>query len=378
MSAPSRPSAQAALRVSAAASSAVSTTSRRPDEAGQACTKLAQNAPVRVGFLLLSDYSMIAFANAIEVFRMANYLSRQTLYTWDVVPAQTLGATASNGLNLAATASIDSLGGCDMVLVCGGIDVRAATDEYVRGTLRHLAARQVPLGALCTGSYALASAGLLDGHRCAVHWENLAAMREEFPKVVFAQAVFTIDRDRYTCSGGTAPLDMALHLVRERHGSQLATQISEQFILERQRASTDRQRMPQPECIGPGYQHLTEAAEIMAANIEEPLALQEIAEAISISLRQLERLFHRYYAMNPAQYYMNLRLRRARELLTHSSLPIMQITIACGFQSSSHFCKAYRNLFGHPPSEERRRFIGESVARKVQRGVGSALAAMPV
>jgi transcriptional regulator GlxA family with amidase domain len=370
MPAPHRPStsASAALRVtSATATSSVSALRPAGDAAGAACTNVAPDVPVRVGFLLLSDYSMIAFANAIEVFRMANYLSRRTLYTWDVVPAQELGATASNGLNVHATASVESLGGCDMVLVCGGIDVRAATDEHVRGTLRHLAARQVPLGALCTGSYALASAGLLDGYRCAVHWENLAAMREEFPKVVFAQAVFTIDRDRYTCSGGTAPLDMALHLVRERHGSQLATQISEQFILERQRASTDRQRMPQPECIGPGYQHLTEAAEIMAANIEEPLALQEIAEAIHISLRQLERLFHRYYSMNPAQYYMNLRLRRARELLTHSSLPIMQITIACGFQSSSHFCKAYRNLFGHPPSEERRRFIGESTARKVQR-----------
>jgi transcriptional regulator GlxA family with amidase domain len=263
-----------------------------------------------------------------------------------------------------ATGDLDSLRHCDLVLVCAGIDVRSATDEQVRQTLRHLAAQNIPLGALCTGSHALASAGLLDGYRCAVHWENLAAMREEFPAVRWAQAVFMIDRDRYTCSGGTAPLDMALHIIREHHGPQLATQISEQFILERQRATTDHQRMPQPECIGPGYQHLSEAADIMAANIEEPLSLQEIANAIQLSLRQLERLFHRYYSMNPAQYYMNLRLRRARELLTHSAMPIMQITIACGFQSSSHFCKAYRSLFGHPPSDERRISILSGKARK--------------
>jgi transcriptional regulator GlxA family with amidase domain len=347
-----------------------------PQGPSSCSTKVAPDQATRVGFLLLNDYSMIAFANAIEVLRMANYLSRRTLYTWDVVPAHDASA-ASNGLKLTTASTFEDLAACDIVLVCGGIDVRAATDADLRNTLRHLAARRVPLGALCTGSYALASAGLLDGYRCAVHWENLAAMREEFPNVVFAQAVFTIDRDRYTCSGGTAPLDMALHLVRERHGSQLATQISEQFILERQRASTDRQHMPKPECIGPGYQHLTEAGEIMAANIEEPLTLQEIANVVGISLRQLERLFDRYYSMNPAQYYMNLRLRRARELLTHSTLPIMQITIACGFQSSSHFCKAYRNLFGHPPSEERRRFNGESMARKVRRGssAGSAVSA---
>jgi transcriptional regulator GlxA family with amidase domain len=210
------------------------------------------------------------------------------------------------------------------------------------------------MGSLCTGAYALASAGLLDGHRCAIHWENLAAISEEFPKVQFSTEVFIVDRDRITCSGGTSPLHLMLHLMRERFGAKLVMDVSEQFIIERLRASKDRQRIPQPECIGPGYQHLTEAAEIMAANIEEPLPLAELASAINLSLRQLERLFHRYFSMNPAQYYMNLRLRRAQELLTHSSMPIMQVTVACGFQSSSHFCKAYRSLFGQSPSEERR------------------------
>lgn len=311
--------------------------------------------PTRVGFVLLRNYSMIAFANAIETFRMANYISRRTLYTWSVLTADEAEAPASNGLTIGTTLAPGEVERCDMVFVCGGVGVRAATDEPTRRLLRHCAARRIPLGALCTGSFALASAGVLDGYRCAIHWENLAAIREEFPKVLFSQEVFIIDRDRYTCSGGTAPLDLVLHLVRAQHGAALAREISEQFIVDRQRAAGDRQRMPQPECVGPGYQHLAEAAEIMAANIEEPLPLQDIAVAVAISLRQLERLFHRYFSMNPAQYYMNLRLRRARELLMHSSVPIMQITIACGFQSSSHFCKAYRALFGHPPSEERRR-----------------------
>ena len=317
--------------------------------------KAPSEPATRIGFVLLRDYSMIAFANAIETFRMANYISRRTLYHWTVVALDGEAAPASNGLTVLPNGEPAALSGCDMVFVCGGVGVRDATSAQVRSLLRGMAARGVPLGALCTGAFALASAGLLDGYRCAIHWENLAAIREEFPKVGFAQEVFIIDRDRYTASGGTAPLDLVLNLVRSRHGARLATEISEQFIVDRQRGASDQQRMPQPECIGPGYQHLSEAIDLMSANIEEPLTLAEIADAVHISLRQLERMFHRYYSMNPAQYYLNLRLRRARELVMHSSQPIMQVTIACGFASSSHFCKAYRNLFGHPPSEERRR-----------------------
>jgi transcriptional regulator GlxA family with amidase domain len=313
--------------------------------------------PTHVGFLLLRNFSMIAFANALECFRMANYLSRRTLYTWSVLTVDDGPVQASNGLMMDSTLATAAVNQCDTLFVCGGIDVRDATDARVRAFLRQCAAKRMPMGAVCTGAFALASAGLLDGYRCAIHWENLAAIREEFPKVVFAQEVFVIDRDRYTCSGGIAPVDLVLHMVRAQHGARLVRDISEQFIVERQRSADDRQRMPKPECVGPGYEHLTEAVEIMAANIEEPLALQDVAQTVGISLRQLERLFHRYFNVNPAQHYMNLRLRRARELLLHSTASIMQVTIACGFQSASHFCKSYRALFGHPPSDERRRIV---------------------
>lgn len=316
-----------------------------------------------VGFVLLPDYSMIAFANAVETLRMANYISRRPLYRWSVVSPEQTAVLASNGMAITPIGDLASLVECDMVFVCGGVNIRHNTGDAVRRLLRQCAASGVPIGALCTGAFALASAGLLDGYRCAIHWENLAAISEEFPKVRFSSEVFILDRDRITCSGGTAPLHLMLHLVRARHGAKLVMDISEQFLVERLRASDDRQRIPQPACIGPGYQHLTEAAAIMAASIEEPLPLVELASAVALSLRQLERLFHRYFNMNPAQYYMNLRLRRAQELLTHSSLLIMQVTVACGFQSSSHFCKAYRSLFGHSPSEERRRHAGTADPR---------------
>eukprot|EP01030_Chromulinospumella_sphaerica_P024500 gene24500-24581_t len=253
--------------------------------------------PTHVGFVLMPDYSMIAFANAIETLRMANYISRRHLYRWSVISTGDAAdaAVASNGLSMAAGSGADALAGCHMIFVCGGVNIRTNTDDKVRMLLRQCAATGASMGSLCTGSFALASAGLLDGYKCAIHWENLAAISEEFPQVQFSTEVFVLDRDRHTCSGGTAPLHLMLHLVKARHGAKLVMDISEQFIVERLRASNDRQRIPQPECIGPGYQHLTEAAEIMAANIEEPLPLAELAAVIHVSLRQLERLFHRYF-----------------------------------------------------------------------------------
>lgn len=297
---------------------------------------------------------MIAFANAVEVLRMANLLSGQRLYAWTVATMDGRGTSASNGLAMAHAAGVADLDACDVVFVCGGVEVQKAISEAVVQDLRRRASRGQTLGGLCTGAHALATAGVMDGYRCAVHWENLAALREACPKVRFALEVFVIDRDRVTASGGIAPLHLMVHLVRSHHGSKLATAISEQFIVDRVRDQTEQQRLPQPEFVGPGYEHLVEAVELMAANIEEPLTLSEIAEAAGVSLRQLERLFHRYHEVTPAQHYLALRLRRARELLAHTSAPIMQVTVACGFQTASHFCKAYRAEFGHSPSEHRR------------------------
>jgi len=330
-------------------------------------------APVRhFGFLLLESYSMIAFANALEVLRMANLLSGRKLYTWTVATIDPHAVLASNGLSVEKPASPADLDACDVVFVCGGVAVQKAISNAVVQDLRRRAASGQALGGLCTGAHALAEAGVMDGYRCAVHWENLSALREDCPKVRFALEVFVVDRDRITASGGIAPLHMMLHLVRGHHGNKLTMAISEQFIIDRVRDESEQQRLPQPEFVGPGYEHLVEATELMTANIEEPLSLSEIADATGVSLRQLERLFHRYHDVTPAQHYLALRLRRARELLAHTSAPIMQITVACGFQTASHFCKAYRAQFGHSPSDHRRQGGKQGL---VHVGLGSGAAA---
>ncbi len=308
----------------------------------------------RYAFLTLPNYSLIAVANALEPLRMANRLLGREAYSWSVVSLDGRDTEASGGLTLSPTGALDTLGSVDILFVCGGIDVREAVSPALLTALRRLADRGVPLGALCTGGYALARAGLLDHFQATIHWENLSALREEFPRVRISDRLFTIDRDRYTCSGGTAPLDLMLNLIETRLGSRLSQRVSEQFIVDRVRKGSDRQYIPLRAQLGMAHRGLIRVAQLMEENIEKPLSLEKIAAATGLSRRQIERLFKRDLNCVPKRYYLAMRLRRARELLLQTAMPIMDITAACGFQSPPHFSKCYRQQYGHPPSTERK------------------------
>jgi len=307
----------------------------------------------RYAFLTLPDYSMIAVTNAIEPLRMANRVSGQPVYEWIVASLDGRPVPASNGLTLTPTVRLAEAGTIDLVFVCGGINVREAVSPALVSTLRRLAAKQMPLGALCTGGYALAQAGLLDGHRATIHWENLSALREQFPRVLISDHLFSIDRNRYTCSGGVAPLELMLNLIEEKLGPGVSRRVSEQFIVDRIRDGNDRQYVPLRAQVGPVHRSVLAVASLMEANIENPLPLEEIARQSGLSRRQIERLFKRHVHCVPKRYYLELRLKRARELLLQTSMPIMAISTACGFQSPPHFSKCYRSHFGRPPTAER-------------------------
>jgi transcriptional regulator GlxA family with amidase domain len=296
---------------------------------------------------------MIALSSAVEPLRMANMVTGQTVYDWSIVSLDGQPTAASNGLQLAPTIALDQVGLVDILFVCGGINVQAAVSPKILASLRRLAERRVPLGALCTGGYALAKAGLLDKYRATIHWENLSALREEFPRILLSNQLFTIDRDRFTCSGGIAPLDLMLHLVKTKLGARVSQQISEQFIVDRIRSDRDRQYVPLRAQLGAGHETLLHAAQLMEQNIEKPLSLDEIAAATDLSRRQIERLFKRHLNCVPKRYYLQMRLRRARELLLHTPMSIIDITAACGFRSTTHFSKCYHAQFGYPPSTER-------------------------
>lgn len=296
---------------------------------------------------------MIAFSSAIEVLRMANRLSGEELYQWPLFSRDGESVEASNSIAVAADGKVSEAQGLKGLFLCSGVRVRTTWYPELELLLKKLDKQGVILGGLCTGSYLLAKAGMLDGYRCTIHWENIASMRETHPKAIVTEDIFELDRNRYTASGGSAPLDMMLKLVRLEHGKELAVSISEQFTCDRMRGELDKQRIPLKLLLGADQPKLTEAVELMESNLEELVNLDDLASLVGVSRRQLERLFKKYIGCVPRRYYLDLRLKKARQLLLQTSASISEIAIACGFVSASHFSKSYRELFGLSPRDER-------------------------
>ena len=244
-------------------------------------------------------------------------------------------------------------GALPTVILCGGLGSEHYQNKDVFAWLRRWDRRGAHIGALCTGAHVLARAGLLDRHRCTIHWENLPGFIEAFPEIPVSSDLYEIDRNRFTCSGGTAALDLMLHRIALAHGDELATKVSEQCIVDRIRGPHDRQRMPLRVRLGVHHPKLIRAVEIMEGNIEEPLSQESLAVHIELSRRQLERLFRRHIGRTPAQFYLETRLERARHLLYQTDMPIMSVACATGFVSASHFTTCYRQMFGKTPRAER-------------------------
>jgi transcriptional regulator GlxA family with amidase domain len=242
----------------------------------------------------------------------------------------------------------------NVLFVCGPNPLVYDGDKDVISWLRRLSRQRMALGGICTGSHILARAGLLDGYRCTIHWEDREQLIEEFPHIIVSPNLFELDRDRYTCSGGTASMDMLLFLIGREHGMDLASAISEHFVCERIRLSDEVQRVPLKVRLGTQQPNLIEAVTLMEANIEEPLSTDDLAHHVGVSRRHLERLFKQNLQQVPSQYYLELRLGRARVLLRTDDKPILQVGLMCGFSSASYFSTAYRNHFGLTPRQERR------------------------
>lgn len=305
------------------------------------------------GFLLVPLFPMMGFAAATEPLRAANRLSGHQLYAWRVVSADGTPVPASSGIDIVADLALDQVERLDTLFVVAGLEAHKYHDRQVFAGLRRLSRRGCRIGAISAGSYLLARAGLLAGHRCTIHWENAAAFREAFPDIDVREELFEIDRDRLTCSGGTAALDLMLCLIDREHGRELATKVAEQFIHERIRDTHDHQRMALRNRLGISHPKMLAVIGDMEQHLEHPLARSELADRANLSTRQLERLFRQYLNRTPTRYYLELRLFRARHLLTESTLSILDVALACGFVSASHFSKCYRECFGKTPREER-------------------------
>jgi len=317
-----------------------------------------KHSPTRFAFLLVNDFTLISMSAAIEPLRMANRICKRDVYRWKTLSESGDAVCASDGLSVNVDGGIDApdaLAGIEVLIVCGGWNIEKNTTAAVVKWLRSVAKGGLGFGSTCTGSHVLAQAGLLDGYRCSVHWENIGPMADRFPKVHIGRSMYTIDRNRYTCSGGTSPVDMMLHLIEHECGPAVSAGVAEQFIHERIRRAGENQRIPLKHVVGNQSAKLIVAVELMEANIREPMSQVDIAAYTGISRRQLQRLFHRYLLCTPSRYYAQIRLARARELLHQTNMSLVEIAALTGFISSSHFSKSYKEHFGHSPSVERKR-----------------------
>jgi transcriptional regulator GlxA family with amidase domain len=241
----------------------------------------------------------------------------------------------------------------DTIMLCGGIDVQAATSKKLLGWLRREARKGPPVAGLCTAAFTLAKAGLLDGKRATIHWENQDSFAEEFPDVELTKSVFVVDDKRLTTAGGTSSIDLMLQLIADDNDEQLANAVADQLIYSSIRTDQDTQRLSVPTRIGVRHPKLSQVIQIMEQNIEEPISPSILAKDVGMSTRQLERLFRRYLNRSPKRYYMELRLQKARNLLMQTDMSVINVALACGFASPSHFSKCYRAHYDTTPYRER-------------------------
>ena len=309
--------------------------------------------PRKIAFLLLEKFTMLSLASAVEPLRMANQLTSETFYQWCLVSETGESVKASDGIEVSVDQSIDDFIDFHVLIVVGGVDGHNSFTKNQLRWLRRLDKKNIGLGGVCTGPFALAAAGLLNNYACSAHWDCLAALQESYPGVICTNRLFVIDKNRMTSTGGTAPMDMMLKMINNDHGYAVVTAISEMFICDRVRDEKDQQKVPLKHLLGTTQPKLLEAAELMEANIEEPISLEELAGYVNISRRQLERLFKNYLDCSPSRYYLRIRLGRARQLLKQTSMSIVEIASVCGFISTPHFSKCYKAHMGLPPREER-------------------------
>ncbi|CAH1655458.1 MULTISPECIES: GlxA family transcriptional regulator [unclassified Chelatococcus] len=312
-------------------------------------------APTKVGFLLVPSFALLPYAAAIEPLRAANSLAGRELFSWLHISPDGQPIQASNGVTIVPDHHVGAQIELDLVMVCAGTGVESFRHPQTLAWLRILARQGVPLGGISGGAYVLARAGVLGGYKWTIHWDHMAGIAEEFPLLEMTGKLFEIDRDRMTCSGGITPLDLMHGMIARWHGPRLAAAVSDWFLHTNVRHGDGPQRMDIGQRTGVSHGKLLRVLGVMEKRLEEPASREELAALASVSVRQLERLFKVHLGCTLGRYYLELRVRRARDLMQQTALSVLEVALACGFVSASHFSRAYRAHFGYAPTAERNR-----------------------
>lgn len=304
-------------------------------------------------FLLIEEFTHLAFSCALEPLRIANFLADRELYRWRLASVNGYSAKCSNGAVTLVDRGLAPASRDERLILVSGLNVqRHVTPELLR-YLRAERVRGTQIGAICSGAYVLAEAGFLDERKAAVHWEYHDVFAERYPSVRLTKSVFVADEKFVTASGGAAVADLMLHVIARDHGRDLAAAVADQMVYNAVREGSATQKVSIRSRYGLRNSKLAEAVRLIEENIETPMSSAEIADNLGVSTRQLERLFERYMNTSPKRYIMDLRLHRARNLIVQTDQALAEIAMACGFVSTSHFSKVYREHFGNTPGSQR-------------------------
>ena len=311
-----------------------------------------KNTIEKIGILLIEGYPLIPFSCVVDSLRTANRLSGTAMFEWQYFSPDSKPVTSSSNIILPTT-PISEAEGLETLVICAPNTAQHFNDPRVLQLLKKFDKEGVNLGSVSSGSFLLAKASLLDDCRCTIHWENIPVFKEIYPHLDVTFTLYEINNKRFTCSGGTAALDMMLKLIENQHGRVLAQEISQQFQHDRIRTDIDSQQMADRIDLAMRAPKLIDVISLMESNIETPLLLPSIAEQCNVSLRQIERLFHKYRGVTPSQYYLSLRLLHGKQLLLNTNRSVIDISIATGFETQSYFTACYRKYFGSSPRNHR-------------------------
>ncbi len=310
--------------------------------------------PLRLAYLLIDGFALMSYAPVIEPFRAANRLTGEPRYSWRHYSQTGAPALASNGVKLSVDSDITTMAAADILFVCAGGNPALFTDTRTFDALRRAARFGTCLAGVSGGPFLLARAGLLDGYACTIHWEHQQAFAETFPAPQLQSGLFVIDRDRITCAGGLAGLDLATALITEHHGAALAREVADWYIQPERRSSAGLQRSSAAKRYRVRHKGLEAVMDAMEANIAVPLDRSTLSCYAGVSIRQLERLFAAQLGNSILAQYISIRLERARSLLIQTNLSITEISMMTGFCGQSHFARSFRELYGMSPTTARR------------------------
>lgn len=305
-------------------------------------------------FVLVPGFTLLAFSSAVEPLRIANQLSQQPLYHWHILSETGAPVMSSSGITVGATGTLEALEKDARLFICSGNPAMAAAAPAVVAAVQRHHRFGGLVGGICTGAVALAKAGLLDGRRFTLHWENQPGFVETFPAHSPTANRHETDGRLMTCGGGAASTDMMLSIIAADHGGDFAAMVSEMCLRTVMQGVDPEQRSSFAALMSSRNPVLIATVTLMNQHIEDPLTMDDLAAAAGYSRRQLERLFRDATGKSPGEYYRGLRLDRGRNLLGTTNMTLQEIATACGFESVSHFSKRFRERFGAAPSKLKR------------------------